>query len=75
MTRKLKNITPEMRDNYMINPLIRKEYDPIKDEFHPLLDDNGNPVIVPGVVDLQPRKEYNQACFVRAISQNEYAYI
>lgn len=74
MTRKSMNITPEMRDNYAINSLIRKEYDASKDEFRPLLDGDGSPVIIPGVVDLQPRQTYNQNCIVRKISRNEYAY-
>ena len=71
---KSSNIAPEMRDNYIINPLARKLFNPDKGESVPLLDCCDEPVIVSDIVDLQPRKEYNQNCIVRKISRKEYAY-
>ena len=76
MTIKIENITPEMRDNYIIKPLVKKVAIDFKEraEYPPLLDKNGNPVIIQGMADIKPKIAYTEHNFVRKISRNEYAY-
>lgn len=63
------------REGAIYKALIRKVYDPKTDECKPKLDAQGQPVIVPGVEDVQPAQEYNQNCFIKKKSRSCYIFI